>query len=178
MGKARGETSFETHQAEVNQKLFSMINRPRQGTAFAVTPKATTPDMQGKFDKCGDVMNGPIGSHYSNVTISSGTADICIGSSKYAMRVKVAPETGTTDDLVNIPGTLPGQILYLQGTANGNTLTLKSTGNINGGDFELNDTDVVQLMFDDKTTKWDIIGNSTVGSFSFPITTTIKEVTS
>ncbi|MCH9657219.1 hypothetical protein K0U27_00755 [archaeon] len=163
MGKARDAKSSEAAQAETNQKLYSLINRPRQGTAFAAIGQPNSPKPQNFLDKCGGVMCGPVGGHYSNGTISGGVLSIGMTSGKYAMRVKVSPETGTIDDLVSITGTLPGQFLFLQGSAIGNVVTIKNSGNINGDDFQLKDTDVIFMVFDDSESKWDIVSGSGMG---------------
>ena len=173
MGKARDTKSFESEQSLINQKLFSIINRPRQGTAFAVTPNAATPTPFNLLPTCGGIMNGAIGDNASIVTISSGTADISMSSGKFAGYVIVKSETGTADNLDNIPAVFAGQTLWLQAFS-GHTISLTTSGNIASA-HTLNSNELIILKWDYTNSKWRLITGGSGDGVSFPITPTIHD---
>lgn len=117
----------------------------------------------------GDTMIGPIAFFPKLVTINlAGEIDIGRDSGNYSSRIIVAPNAGLTDDLETILNAqFSGQLLFLQGIQ-GNTITIKTTGNIEtilGVDFTLADDDILIFQFDVTDNKWQqiTVGKQTAG---------------
>ena len=113
----------------------------------------------------GGTMLGPIAYFPVNVTIDSdNNINIGFEQGAYSTYVKITGAT-PTDDLENIIGAQhAGQDLILQGTV-GDTITLKTTGNItppDGADFDLIGDAMLRLIFDPDTNKW--VSNFTGGT--------------
>jgi pectate lyase len=72
------------------------------------------------------------------------------------MQLALVPETGTTDDLINITGaTLNGQLLVLRSNSAANTITVKSTGNIRlASNADITDVKQIVLTWDSNLSLW------------------------
>ena len=79
----------------------------------------------GNFIKsAGDTMVGPIAFYPISESIENGEIDIGQNSGNYSSRIIIAPESGSTDNLVTITGAaFAGQLLILQGVDT-NTISL------------------------------------------------------
>jgi len=105
--------------------------------------------------------------------------------------VHINPESGTSDilDAIETEGAeLPYQELKMIGVP-GDTLTIthdfgSATGTQrpilcpNGVDYTLSGAGIVSMIFDTSISKWVIHSDSGGGDITFPVTTTVKEITS
>ena len=107
----------------------------------------------------GDTMVGPMAYLLAEEDIASGELDVSQDGG-YSSRVVVGSESGTTDNLVRIAGSmLTGQILFLQGKST-DTITIKhyttegvTKGNIympSGSDYTLAAKEIVLFQWDEQ----------------------------
>ena len=146
-----------------DKKLFSLYRRLDSPVDISVTGSAggsggsEVGSVDGYLKTAGDTMIGPIAFFPRALAITTGEIDIGMDTDYYSSRVIVSPQSGSTDDLDTITGAaFAGQLLFLQGVA-GNTITLKTTGNIEtirGEDFPIADDDVIILQYDTTDTAW------------------------
>lgn len=145
------------------RNLYNLVRRLEQPRATSIVFFAGRgADIQGQnasgfLRTSGDTMMGPIAFFPALVTISAGIIDIGELTDAFSSRVIVTPESGSTDDLVTISNAKHnGQLLFLQGVQT-DTITLKTTGNIetiDGNDFDIVDDDIIILQFDVTDNKW------------------------
>lgn len=84
-------------------------------------------------------------------TISSGVV------TKNAVRMTLTAESGGIDDLLTISGGADGDIIIIDSTVSGDSITLKDgTGNIQlrGGDFIMSGAEAMMLMFSAQNSEW------------------------
>ncbi len=159
-----------------SKELYSLHRR--SDTPTQIAPSFTAGSSAGP--QAGDVnflptgggtMVGALAFFPKLITISTGAIDISKTTDDYTSRVIVTPETGSTDDLTTITGAAnAGQLLFLQGVQ-ADTITIKNSGNIetiDGGDFLLEDDDILIFQFDTTDNKWQQVttGKQGVASLS------------
>lgn len=104
-------------------KLYAKINAKErvesiQAGGFGIGSAPPTDDRSNLLSKLGDSMTGVLAFEPKGpVTINTtGTIDIGVETDEYGSRVIVAPNSGSTDNLVSILNpAFPGQLLFLQG---------------------------------------------------------------
>lgn len=157
--KRIGKRIKDSKDSEAN--LYSLIRRLDTPTSIGVGVsaggRAGTIAGGPYLPISGGTMIGPIAFFPKLVTISTGAIDIGEDTDDFSSRVIVSPESGNTDDLDTITGAKwAGQLLILQGVAT-NTITIKTTGNIetiDGTDWTLADDDNIIFVFDSTDNKW------------------------
>ena len=143
-----------------------VFNHPMKGSDF----KYTTNDF---LRSSGGVMEGPIAFEEDDLTIATGDLDLTNADTvKVRGRIRVLPETGTTDTLNSISAgqnEMRGQVLILMGDA-GDIITITDDGTVsgdqrailcpNGTDFSLTGPNTVLMFYDESISKWIIVGES------------------
>lgn len=156
-----------------DSELYSMLRRLETPNAistpsFSGVSGGSNSGVTGSsfLPTSGGTMIGAIAFFPKLITISSGAIDIGETTDNFSSRVIVSPESGSTDDLVTISNAKhSGQLLILQGVQT-NTITLKTTGNIetiDGNDFALADDDNIIMIFDSTDNKWQQVTTGKVG---------------
>ena len=156
-----------------NSELYSMLRRLETPNAistpsFSGVSGGSNSGVTGStfLPISGGTMIGAIAFFPKLITISSGAIDIGVTTDNFTSRVIITPESGSTDDLVTITGAKhSGQLLIIQGIQT-DTITLKTTGNIetiDGSDFALADDDNIIMIFDSTDNKWQQITTGKVG---------------
>jgi len=149
--------------AETSRELHSLRRRSDTPTNISASFAAGSPAAPqfgtvNFLPTAGGTMVGAIAFFPKLLVIATGAIDIGIDTDDFTSRVIVSTEAAApTDDLVTITGAQhAGQLLFLQGVQT-ETITLKTTGNIetiDGNDFDIADDDIIILMFDTTDNKW------------------------
>lgn len=117
-------------------------------TLFA--SNGTDPSWKSDF-----MFDGAFGLEEQSLTIATGA----IGISK--SRIKVAPESGSADDLDTITrsGNITDGDFILITASTGNTITVTENGNIKcgGKTLDITDQDYIELVYDLTTTSWYVV---------------------
>ena len=182
---------IKSHDEDIST-LYGLIGNESivSGSPSGPVVSGGTPGIaEGKFlPLAGGTMEGTIGHHLQALQISSGNLKLSETGSgdqiKITKNIFVSAEGGMADDLDTIEGRIrPGQEHRLIGISGG-TITVKhnNTGAESGNkvaiicpggvDYIINDTDAVDLFYDDTNLKWRISGDANTGGgggLSYPL---------
>ena len=157
------------NQKRQNKKVFGLSRQNLAGYSsvsggLAVFHQSSTASSGGGnvtslIKAAGDTMVGPMAYFLAEEDIASGELDVSQDGG-YSSRVVVGSESGTTDNLVRISGSIhAGQILFLQGKST-DTITIKhytteggTKGNIympSGNDYTLAAKEIVLFQWDEQ----------------------------
>lgn len=144
------------------------IQTPIGGSAAAAPNNGTD---EGFLKTKGDTMMGPIAfsQRAALIILPSTTLDISSTTTAYSSFVTIAPNSGTTVTINTISGAaFNGQVLHLQ-AAPTITVTLGTSGNIStmtGSNMSYSNKNVVILIFDAGTNKWQMVTSGSNSSSS------------